>query len=90
MTGKVSLERIGEFLNKTELLDHFEEKTEPGGTATVADDHEEEIGFNNATFAWSNDVEDGTQTPSARTFRLRIDGKLTFKKDCINLIVGPT
>ncbi|PPQ73485.1 hypothetical protein CVT26_010187 [Gymnopilus dilepis] len=90
MKGKVSLERIGEFLNKTELLDHFEEKTEPGGTATVAEDHEEEIGFNNATFAWSNDVEDGTQTPSARTFRLRIDGKLTFKKGCINLIVGPT
>jgi hypothetical protein len=51
---------------------------------------DDRIGFNNAVFAWSNDAGDGTLTPSSRVFRLRVEGNLTFKRNCINLIIGPT
>ncbi|KAF8885698.1 multidrug resistance-associated ABC transporter [Gymnopilus junonius] len=88
LKGKVSLERIGQFLTQTELLDDFVRKTEPGVSTIVHDDHV--IGFNDAVFSWSNDVEDGTETPNARAFHLRIEGNLAFKKGCVNLIVGPT
>jgi hypothetical protein len=47
------------------------------------------IGFNDATFAWSVDA-DGALTPSKRKYLLRIDGELTFKRNCLNLIIGPT
>jgi len=47
------------------------------------------IGFNNATFAWSSDVQ-GSLTPSRRRFRLCIEEELHFKRGCINLIIGPT
>lgn len=77
-------------MTQTELLDDFGKKTEDGAITAVENEHEGVIGFNNATFSWSNDVEDGTQTPSARAFRLRIEGNLAFKKGRINLIVGPT
>lgn len=48
-----------------------------------------EIGFNKATFTWSN-AEDGSLTPSRRRFALRIEDQLTFRRGCVNLIVGPT
>jgi hypothetical protein len=89
-SAKVSLDRIGKFMQETELLDSFAEELENKTTITDNDDHNEVIGFNNAVFAWANDTEDGTQTPSSRSFRLRIEGGLTFKKNAINLIVGPT
>jgi ABC-type uncharacterized transport system fused permease/ATPase subunit len=48
------------------------------------------IGFQNASFTWSNDgVNDGTRTPSRR-FTLRVDGELVFKRGGFNLIIGPT
>jgi energy-coupling factor transporter ATP-binding protein EcfA2 len=44
-----------------------------------------------STFTWSGrEIADGTQTPSARDFMLKIDGKLTFKRGAVNMIVGPT
>jgi hypothetical protein len=89
-SAKVSLDRVGKFLQETELLDSFAEELENKATIMDHDDHNEVIGFNNAVFAWANDTEDGTQTPSSRSFRLRIEGGLTFKKNAINLIVGPT
>lgn len=53
-------------------------------------DHET-IGFNNAHFSWSNDVEDLTSAGShRREFILRVDGKLSFEQGKINLILGPT
>ncbi|KDR83119.1 hypothetical protein GALMADRAFT_238944 [Galerina marginata CBS 339.88] len=90
--GKVSLDRIGAFLRDTELLDRFSDETESEVIGIAEDtDHADVIGFNNATFSWSNDVVgDGALTPSSRSFRLRIEGDLAFKKGCINLIVGPT
>jgi ATPase subunit of ABC transporter with duplicated ATPase domains len=49
------------------------------------------IGFQNASFTWSNDdVHDGDLTPSRRKFTLRVNGELLFKRACINLIIGPT
>jgi hypothetical protein len=89
-SAKVSLDRIGKFLQETELLDSFAEELENKTTIMDNDDHNEVIGFNNAVFAWANDTEDGTQTPSSRSFRLRIEGGLAFKKNAINLIIGPT
>ncbi|KDR71021.1 hypothetical protein GALMADRAFT_254171 [Galerina marginata CBS 339.88] len=90
--GKASLERVGAFLRDTELLDRFSDETESAVIGIAEDtDYADVIGLNNATFSWSNDVvEDGAMTPSSRSFRLRIEGGLAFKKGCINLIVGPT
>ncbi|KAI9444470.1 hypothetical protein H4582DRAFT_2052775 [Lactarius indigo] len=48
------------------------------------------IGFQNASFTWSNDHADGTTTPSRRRFTLRVQGELLFKRGCFNLIIGPT
>lgn len=49
------------------------------------------IGFQNASFTWSNDdLSDGGLTPSRRKFALRIEGELLFKRGCFNLIIGPT
>ncbi|KAF8966908.1 multidrug resistance-associated ABC transporter [Flammula alnicola] len=88
MKGKVSLERIGNFLRETELLDSFADEVE--NKITVTESHDGTIGFNNAVFTWSKEDEDGTQTPSSRSFKLRVEGDLTFKRNAINLIVGPT
>ena len=88
-TGKVSLERVQEFLQHTELLDEFIEAPTAVPDAPVPD-NKQVIGFNNATFSWSLENTDGSLTPTSRNFRLRINGELRFKPNCINLIVGPT
>ena len=87
--GKVSLERFSSFLQNTELLDSFSEQ-KVGTLNDVQHDVDDRIGFNNAVFAWRNEPVDGSQTPSSRAFRLRVEGNLTFKRNCINLIIGPT
>ncbi|CAE6448536.1 unnamed protein product [Rhizoctonia solani] len=86
--AKVSIDRIDEFLHKTELLDEYTEKQvpeilEPNPPATDA------IGFRNATFAWTRQAP-GTPTPSRRNFRLHIDEELLFRRGKINMVVGPT
>ncbi|KDR74315.1 hypothetical protein GALMADRAFT_250126 [Galerina marginata CBS 339.88] len=90
--AKVSLDRVQDFLNKTELLDTFMDTSSvnsvPMLSAAVAPSLD--IGFRNATFAWSLEEDDGTATPSSRTFKFRVDGELLFKRNCINLIIGPT
>ena len=90
LLAKVSLDRVSEFLQKTELIDSFTDKSSQGNIPTIERD---DIGFNNATFSWSvesPDDHDGTSTPSQRIFRLHISGEQLFKHDCINLIIGPT
>ncbi|KDR82358.1 hypothetical protein GALMADRAFT_237629 [Galerina marginata CBS 339.88] len=90
--GKVSLDRVEAFLYETELLDSFTKKSSSSSESTfpsVAASNSD-IGFKNATFSWSLEVEDGTATPSSRIFKLRIAGELLFKRNCINLIIGPT
>jgi hypothetical protein len=90
LSAKVSLDRVTEFLQKTELLDLFTDKPSQGDIATTFEC--DGMGFNNATFSWSVESpdNDGTSTPSQRTYRLHISGKQLFKRDCINLIIGPT
>ncbi|CAE7169341.1 unnamed protein product [Rhizoctonia solani] len=86
--AKVSLDRINDFVQNTELLDAYNEKETP----TIVDPNPpapEAIGFRNATFTWSRQVP-GTPTPSRRNFRLHIDEELLFKHGKINMVVGPT
>ncbi|KAF7306575.1 ATP-binding cassette transporter [Mycena indigotica] len=86
ITAKVSLDRVDEFLRKTELLDHYALSSE----SPPAIPQDDRIGFRDATFSWTSEHIDGTHTPSHRRFLLRIDGELLFKPGCINLVVGPT
>ncbi|KAK0480781.1 hypothetical protein IW261DRAFT_1685339 [Armillaria novae-zelandiae] len=81
VVGKVSLDRLTDFMQNTELLDTFSEKEsiEPGGV-----EDREDIGFHQARFSWMN------EPPSQRTFLLRVDEELIFRKNSINLVVGPT
>ncbi|KIJ68829.1 hypothetical protein HYDPIDRAFT_25082 [Hydnomerulius pinastri MD-312] len=90
MTTNVSLGRVNEFLNDTELLDEF--ATQEGKPRLFMQDQTGEesdlIGFREAAFTWSNDSSRGGALK--RRFNLRIDDELFFKSGCINLIVGPT
>lgn len=79
---------------QTELLDEYAD-AEKGSERVMLTDasHFDRgvIGFQNASFTWSNDdVNDGAPTPSRRKFTLRVDGELLFKRGCFNLIIGPT
>ncbi|KAJ7837802.1 hypothetical protein B0H14DRAFT_2449202 [Mycena olivaceomarginata] len=81
--GKVSLDRLDDFLQHTDLLDSFgvKESEEPPSDL---------IGFRDAMFTWSNDDQpDGALTPSSRRFALKIEGQLFFQPG-FNIIVGPT
>ncbi|KAJ7497652.1 hypothetical protein FB451DRAFT_240230 [Mycena latifolia] len=89
VNGKVSLDRLDEFLHNTELLDSFISKDAP----EIIDPNQpasDVIGFRDATFAWSDEETDGTLTPSSRRFLLTVEGEVFFKPGCINLVVGPT
>ncbi|KAF7322651.1 ATP-binding cassette transporter [Mycena chlorophos] len=92
VTGKVSLDRVNEFLHKTELLDRYTDPDPAAAELLIPADAEgsHKIGFRDATFAWTSEKIDGTLTPSRRRFLLKIDGELEFKPGCINLVVGPT
>lgn len=72
------------------MLDEF---TETEDDATIVDSstsHKSDIGLGKSTFSWSNDVPDGTLTPSSQAFRLHLDGDVIFKQGVFNLIIGPT
>ncbi|KAF8908922.1 P-loop containing nucleoside triphosphate hydrolase protein [Gymnopilus junonius] len=94
--AKVSIDRVSDFMQTTELLDPFIKSQTSSSSVEFhvsdenADDADSEFGFRNATFAWSVVDNDGLLTPSSRDFRLHIDGELLFKRSCINLIIGPT
>jgi hypothetical protein len=82
---------VGKFLRETELLDNYSEETcTEINTNFTPESYESSIGFNNAVFAWSKDADDGTQTPSSRSYRLKVPGRVEFKPNALNLIVGPT
>ncbi|KAH9939277.1 uncharacterized protein BXZ73DRAFT_76000 [Epithele typhae] len=93
ITAKVSLDRVSAFLNDTELLDEFSERTAASAEAVVPPHTTENptIGIRSASFTWSNE-NDGTLTPgpNRRNFTLRIDDEIVFRRGRINLIVGPT
>ncbi|KAF9449105.1 multidrug resistance-associated ABC transporter [Macrolepiota fuliginosa MF-IS2] len=84
--GKVSLDRLTEFMQNTELLDFLRR---PADLSVIGDFENRPpsgvIGFYDAKFVWSNDSANDEQA-----FTLRIDGELLFKQGGINLIIGPT
>ncbi|TFK34747.1 hypothetical protein BDQ12DRAFT_737985, partial [Crucibulum laeve] len=89
--GKVSLDRVNDFLRNTELLDTFSAKPQDQPIVpSLTDEDDREIGFRDAVFSWSTDSEDDSLPPSLHSFKLRVNGELLFKRGCINLIIGPT
>ncbi|KIM25975.1 hypothetical protein M408DRAFT_330768, partial [Serendipita vermifera MAFF 305830] len=87
--GKVSLDRLTEFLNETELLDKYAEEKKDNTILLAAPIDPTAIGFRNATFTWAAN-QPGTPTPGRRNFRLKIEGDLFFRPGVINMIIGPT
>ena len=82
---------MGRFLRETELLDNFsQEKCTEIDANFTPEGYESSIAFSNAVFAWSKDAEDGTQTPSSRSYTLKVPGLVEFKMNALNLIIGPT
>ncbi|SJL07707.1 uncharacterized protein ARMOST_11057 [Armillaria ostoyae] len=89
VVGKVSLDRLTDFMHNTELLDSYSEKTPATSIIPTEIPTNDVIGFCKATFSWSNDV-NGSATPSGRQFLLRVEDELIFHKNSINLVIGPT
>ncbi|KAI0803030.1 hypothetical protein BC629DRAFT_1591129 [Irpex lacteus] len=90
INGKVALDRITEFLRKTELLDTF---SKDGSTALPVpegsiDSEDAPIGMRSASFTWN--IEDENTSSRRRKFALTIEDELLFKRGGINLIVGQT
>ena len=82
--GNVSINRLGDFLHHTELLDAY--KDGDGPTRTCDAQHQDDIGLKKMSFSWSSDA-DGTE---AADIRLKIEEEILFAKNAFNLIVGPT
>ncbi|KZT06271.1 P-loop containing nucleoside triphosphate hydrolase protein [Laetiporus sulphureus 93-53] len=90
--GKVSLDRVNDFLHNTELLDKFYQGSSESEIILSQNNAPNDvIGIRHSSFRWSND-EDGMSTPGTapRNFILRIEDEVTFRRGHINLIVGPT
>jgi ABC-type uncharacterized transport system fused permease/ATPase subunit len=77
---------------QTELLDEFTSAEKGDSVSLTHATHfdQDAIGFQNASFTWSNDDADATLTPSQRRFTLSVHGELLFKPGRFNLIIGPT
>ncbi|PPR05039.1 hypothetical protein CVT24_010185 [Panaeolus cyanescens] len=92
LKGKVGLERFHTFLRETELLDSFDiESKDIQDLSRPTEAEQDIIGFKNAAFTWSaDDIQSGSETPSSRFFKLQIDGLLSFKRNSLNVITGPT
>ncbi|KZO93694.1 ATP-binding cassette transporter [Calocera viscosa TUFC12733] len=88
IAARVSMDRVNEFLHKTELLDRYTPSHAAALAITAGPADPDVVGFHNATFTW-NDIKQGTPTPGRRNFRLHLKD-LIFKQNMINLIVGPT
>ncbi|KAJ8084433.1 hypothetical protein PM082_003203 [Marasmius tenuissimus] len=87
ISGKVSLDRVSNFLNNTELLG-IHEKGSTSWSVQVPSHRANDIGFENAVFMWSREA-DHTPHPGQQ-FVLRIDGELLFKRGRINILLGET
>ncbi|EIN07964.1 P-loop containing nucleoside triphosphate hydrolase protein [Punctularia strigosozonata HHB-11173 SS5] len=90
LNAKVSMDRINDFLWKTELIKPRDTEDVASETpAVVAED--DVIGFKDATFSWDAlDAEGKLKDAKKRDFRLTINGEVTFDRGTVNLIVGPT
>ncbi|KAI0742214.1 hypothetical protein C8Q80DRAFT_1186678 [Daedaleopsis nitida] len=90
--AKVSLERVSDFLDNSELLDAYAD----AGTAAVQNPATRQtggsdvIGIRNASFTWSRADNGLRAIPSGHEFTLRIADEVTFMRGGFTLIVGPT
>lgn len=85
-------------LGQTELIDRY--CSSESLDALSHSSNIKEIGFHNAIFVWdatSNDNPDvssdfslSTSSTSQRKFRLPINGDVFFKRESLNLVLGPT
>ncbi|KAF8963028.1 hypothetical protein BDZ97DRAFT_1920149 [Flammula alnicola] len=92
--AKVSIDRWNDFLYRTELLDSFSNVNgQPADSLQIEEGNPMDTdltGFRDATFVWSVEDEGGSLAPSSRQFKLHINGELLFRRNCVNLIIGPT
>ncbi|QRW00095.1 ABC transporter transmembrane region [Ceratobasidium sp. AG-Ba] len=86
--AQVSLVRVNDFLNNTELLDAYSEEKRADSTMDPSHDCSR-VGFRNAMFTWAPYTPRLSNTQE-RNFSLRIDGDLLFQSGKINVITGPT
>ncbi|PBK67572.1 P-loop containing nucleoside triphosphate hydrolase protein [Armillaria solidipes] len=86
--GKVSLNRLTDFMHNTEVLDSYSQKDDVTAIMQI-ERPMHVIGFSRATFSWSGEVQ-GLTTPSGREFLLRFEDELMFRNNSINLVIGPT
>lgn len=96
LRAKVSFDRFTEFLNTTELISEGNSSE----TFKCPEEHARSIGFKSCSFSWEafdDSLEGNGKSPersrrskSRKKFCLRIDDQLLFKRDHINIIVGPT
>ncbi|THU91650.1 ATP-binding cassette transporter [Dendrothele bispora CBS 962.96] len=85
VSGKVSLDRINDFLHNTELLDtYLEEAIKPQAAP------QDMLGLRQAAFSWSSKVRRQTPSLSSQSFLLKVETELLFRQGGINLIIGPT
>jgi ABC-type multidrug transport system fused ATPase/permease subunit len=88
--ANVSISRVQDFLNDTELLDSY---TADHVIRDTSNQHQDDIGLAQASFFWSREhrtAANGMLAPLRQGFQLRIEDAVVFKKGAINLIVGPT
>ncbi|KDQ20377.1 hypothetical protein BOTBODRAFT_100859, partial [Botryobasidium botryosum FD-172 SS1] len=84
--ARVSLDRLNDFLNNTEVVDGLTDKSQPPAEFAV---HQTKnaIGFHDASFSWHRSC---ALIPSTEHFDLRIDGDLLFQRGRLNLVTGQT
>ncbi|KAK0192591.1 hypothetical protein F5146DRAFT_1102469 [Armillaria mellea] len=87
--GKVSLDRLTDFMHNTEVLDSYSQNDDVTAAAMRMERPIHVIGFSRAIFSWSGGVQ-GLTTPSGREFLLRFEDELIFRNNSINLVFGPT
>lgn len=82
---KVNLRR------QTELLDEFSDTADVAAESLGHAPADSVIGMRHAAFTWTAaDEIKMTFAPSRRVFTLLIEEDLTFKRGCLNLVLGPT
>ncbi|KAI0746563.1 P-loop containing nucleoside triphosphate hydrolase protein [Daedaleopsis nitida] len=95
--ANVAVERLQEFLEKTELIDEFTAPEDPDTamilSSTVPDAYKDSIAIRQASFTWANDSALVAVTPGGtrkRTFVLRVEDEVLFRRGKLNIVVGPT
>lgn len=84
ISAKVSLERLNDFFQNTEMLDKFEKPEETA--ERVTERQGQGVFMKNATFYWASAKK---RIAGERQFRLQVDD-LTFPEGEISIVAGPT